>query len=403
MVNYLKYLLDVMVGILTGETLGHLVPHAQRWKDIQKGMVASTQSAFNIILWILGIVVIGLIVFTIINTHKERAKVREQERVYFERKAVEKGLDQKHVNMLSEAVKLIELDQPFRILDSFDIFQHLIQKFESQQSFSDQEIRYFQEMVAQIKDKLGFNKIEMAVQIDSTKQIQKEQHLKIALKKGDQIYEYPAVLVDNRDNQMILDSSKIDLGFLQLDMNTPIEVDFYRENDAGYHFITTLHSLPNREKKFLGLKHTSELRRNQARNFSRMEVNFRFNFYHVPKAKFESIEIDRNLARCENLPVFVGETIDVSGGGLAFHARKKVVKGDCLLLNFQMLSEEHSEPVLAGVVWSSMEKDSNLILVRAKFYNITDKMREQLMKFIYQMQRKYARKLKFAPKKKASV
>ena len=156
---------------------------------------------------------------------------------------------------------------------------------------------------------------------------------------------------------------------------------------------------PVSDDKSILLKHPKLLNRDQARSFSRMEVVFKFSYYLIPKDKFDNIEIDRNLEFCASMPVFMAMTVDISGGGIAYHTRKKVKKGDFLYLNFQQLSEEHEEAVIAECVWGGLDESTKQYLVRCRFYNITDTAQDTLMKFIYQMQRKAARKMKFAPKK----
>ena len=261
------------------------------------------------------------------------------------------------------------------------------------------EHKYFHQMVDVIKGVLGFNKIEEAVQLQSTEEIRKGQEVKITLKKDDQIYEYPSKVEDNSDKQIVLDASKLDLDFMPITLQTPFTINFFRESDAGYDFRTTLIKPPVAEEKLIYLKHPGKLNRVQARNFSRMEVFFKFSFFHLPKNKFNPIEIDQNLEYCDILPVFTANTVDISGGGIAFSARKQVGKGDHLYLNFQMLSDEHREPVLSEVVWTGKDKGKDMNLVRAKFAHITDTTQETLMKFIYQIQRKAARRMKFAPKR----
>lgn len=386
---------------LAGETLYHLLPRAQRWKDIQSGWAESSGEAVGIVAWTLGILLVGLLIFAIINTRREATKNRERERVYFERKAVEKELDKKQINLLSEAIKVTGLSHPYRVLDSFDIFQHLVEDYHKKVEFTKHEHVYFHQTVDEIKGALGFNEIEEALQLQSTEEIHKGQEIKIVLMKGDQPYEYPSKLEYNRDDHMVLDASKLDLDFIPLTMQTPITANFFRESDAGYNFTTTLKEPPVAEEKKIRLKHPKTLNRVQARNFSRMEVFFRFSLHHLPKGMFNPIEIDNNLEHCNTLPVYIASTVDISGGGIAFNTRKNVNKGDYLYLNFQMLSDQHHEPVLAEIVWTGEDKgkEKNISLVRAKFYNITDATKETLMKFIYQIQRKAARRLKFAPKK----
>jgi c-di-GMP-binding flagellar brake protein YcgR len=105
------------------------------------------------------------------------------------------------------------------------------------------------------------------------------------------------------------------------------------------------------------------------------------------------------MYKCDNLPVFMAESVDISGGGIAFYTRRPIKKGDYLYLNFQQLSEEHSAPVLCQTVHVGRSEELKCYIVRAKYHSITETTQDTIMRFIYQMQRKAARKLKFAPKR----
>ena len=341
----------------------------------------------------------GFLVFVIVQTRRERTKRREREFNYFLRKAEEKEIDQQHVQFLSRVVQAVGTDQPYRILDSFDIFQHCCDSYAKKQKFTDQEGRHFHQTVDKVKDALGFTKIEEAVPLSTSHDIKGGQPVKLKLNREGQDYEYDATVLENEDKNLTLEALNLDLDYMKIGFDTMLQVDFQRESDAGYRFRTTISRAPDSAGKRLFLKHPGLIERNQARNFSRMEVTFPFSYYQIEKERFNNIEIDSNLQICENRPVFRAETFDISGGGIAFLTHHKVGKGDHLYLNFQKLSEEHTEPLLAEVVWSGKEKDRKALLVRARFCGITEKMQDALMKFVYQMQRRFARKLKFAPKR----
>lgn len=375
------------------------VPRAQRWKTIQEGWTESSSQSMNVALWVLGLLVVGSIVFAVVHTRREQAKRREREFNYFLRKAEEKELDQQQVKFLARIVRTTGLDQPYRVLDSFDIFQHCCETFEGRQNFSEQEHQHFHQQVDKIKEELGFNKIEEVVPLDSSRDIRTGQTVKIRLPKDGHEYEFDSAVLENEEKFISLDASGMDLDFLGIGFDTTLDITFQRESDAGYSLLTTIARAPDAQKKILFLKHPARLVRNQARHFSRMEVTFPFGYHHIAKDRFDTVEIDSNLTLCENRPVFRADTTDISGGGIAFLTHRRVSKGDYLYLNFQKLSEEHTEPLLAEVVWC--EKDGGLKVrrVRARFCNITEKMQDALMKFVYQMQRRFARRLKFAPKR----
>ncbi len=378
----------------------YIIPHAQRWKAVQQGWSRSSGEAAHIVPWIMSALIVAGALFAIIYLRRDKAKQKEREFIYYQRKSQEKGLDPQCLKLLDSAVQISGIEQPFRILDSFDIFQHVIETYEHKSDFSDQERAYFNQMVEKIKEGLGFRQIEEAVPLTTSHEIKPGQTVKIRLHRDGQDFEFDSAVINNDEKMMSLDGTAMDFDYLGLGMDTVMEVTFHRESDAGYSLQSIMAKMPDTEKKIVFLKHPKKMERSQARNFSRMEVIFPFSYYHLEKEKFNKIEIDSNLEACENRPVYRGESVDISGGGIAFNTYRKITKGDFLYLNFQMLSEEHSEPLLAEVVWTGQDKKrEKIFLIRAKFFSINEKMQDELMKFVYQMQRRVARRMKFAPKR----
>lgn len=388
-----------LTDLAAGQWLTHLVPRAQRWKEIQGGWAESSSEASGPVAWGLGIVVVAGGLYVILQSQREKKKRRERELLYFDRKAVDKDLDRKHIDLLMSIVKQVTISSPYRVLESYDVFQHLVEAYHQKQKFSKHEHKFFHQQVDEIKEELGYNKIEETVQLQNTQEIRKGQEVKIIIDRDSQSYEYRSELLFNTDERLTFSAADIDLSFIKPAGGKPITVQFYRDNDAGYSFLTTPSQPPDQEKKELYLKHPTKLERKQARSFSRMEVHFSFSFFHLAKDKFNTIEVDMNLDKCESLPVFIAETVDISGGGLAFYTRHGVKKGDFLYLNFQQLSEEHRDPVLCEVVYHGLDQERECDIVRASFHNINDLAQDTIMRFVYQMQRKAARRLKFAPKK----
>lgn len=390
---------EVIAGItnFVSRYLSDILPRTQRWKSIQQGWEQSSSSASQTVAWVLGIAVAGLAVFIFLQQKREALKRRQRETGYFLKKAKEKDLDQKKIALLNDMVKQTGLDQPFKILDSFDSFQKTAYQYESKQSFTDQEHKYFHEQVDEIKKMLGFNKIEEVVPLESSLEIKENQEVKVSIKQGDQLYEYETVILDNSDEGLLVDCSAFKDEIRKLADNARLIFNLYRDQDAGYSFSSPVVDKSKLEKGQILAGHPPKMERTQARNFSRMDVFFPFTFYHIPFANFEPSDLDINLRKTETLPVYMGETLDISGGGMAYKTRLHVKKGDHVYLNFQMISDQHSEPVLAEVVWSGVDKncDNDVEVVRVKYFHITEQMQDDLMRFIYQMQRKFARRLKF--------
>jgi c-di-GMP-binding flagellar brake protein YcgR len=377
-----------------------LIPRAQRWKQIQGGWAESSGSSVRYVAWGLGIVVALGVVFIVFQNIREKKKRNERELLYFDRKAVDKDLDRRHIDLLAKMIKIVPISSPYRVLESYDVFQHVVETYHDKQDFSEQEHKFFHQSIDEVKEALGYNKIEETVQLDSSEDIRKGQQVKLLIEKGGNTYEYASEVLFNTDERLTFDAGEMDLDFVKPGGDISVEVQFYRDSDAGYSFKSIPLGPPDKEKRELYLKHPKDkqLNRDQARSFSRMDVRFGFSYFHIPEKQFNNIEVDFNLDKCDSLPVFMAESIDISGGGIAFYTRRGIKKNDYLYLNFQQLSEEHSEPVLCQAVHVGVNEELKCNIVRAKFYNINETAQDLIMRFIYQMQRKAARKLKFAPK-----
>ena len=150
--NELLITLCGLIYRLLGNEAYQLIPRIQRWKSIQSGWAESSGSALKILPWVFGILLASLAAFAIITNRREAKRRREREIVYFRRKAVDKELEEKQMKLLTEAIQVTGFSRPYRLLDSFDIFQGFFHSYEEKQDFSDQEHQYFHEVLDELKE-----------------------------------------------------------------------------------------------------------------------------------------------------------------------------------------------------------------------------------------------------------
>jgi len=198
----------------------YIIPHAQRWKAVQQGWSRSSGEAAHIVPWIMSALIVAGALFAIIYLRRDKAKQKEREFIYYQRKSQEKGLDPQCLKLLDSAVQISGIEQPFRILDSFDIFQHVIETYEHKSDFSDQERAYFNQMVEKIKEGLGFRQIEEAVPLTTSHEIKPGQTVKIRLHRDGQDFEFDSAVINNDEKMMSLDGTAMDFDYLGLGMDT---------------------------------------------------------------------------------------------------------------------------------------------------------------------------------------
>jgi c-di-GMP-binding flagellar brake protein YcgR len=137
---------------------------------------------------------------------------------------------------------------------------------------------------------------------------------------------------------------------------------------------------------------STELKKNQRRQFYRM------NWYYKLKYRFLTAEEQESLEKGESFSEFEGDvefwdgtTLDLSGGGIRFVTRERLEKGSVLMLYmaFQIDKEIKSFKIPAVVISVDItRKDMSLYELRVNFLQISEKDREFIIRYIFNEERK---------------
>ncbi len=133
---------------------------------------------------------------------------------------------------------------------------------------------------------------------------------------------------------------------------------------------------------------TSELERIQRRQFYRLPYFMEIEFMEQKEEEDTSQETEEEVWN-------TGTTIDLSGGGCKFHSKFQYVQGTQLKIRFdiKMASGEY-EHVWSGKVTSSsaLSDQPDIFETRVEFLDAERRKREQLVKFIFEEERRIRRK-----------
>ncbi|MDO5293977.1 MAG: flagellar brake protein [bacterium] len=130
---------------------------------------------------------------------------------------------------------------------------------------------------------------------------------------------------------------------------------------------------------------TKEQRRQYYRLFKRMEVRYRL--YSEDEFSFDEEEIKWKKAILT----------DISGGGAKFHCQEQLEAGDVVELKVRLSTERHThtEELLSTVISSiPIENRDSLFEVRVKFSKIDIIQREEIIKYVFEEERKQLRREK---------
>lgn len=131
----------------------------------------------------------------------------------------------------------------------------------------------------------------------------------------------------------------------------------------------------------------------QRRQYYRLEINIPVRYMEITESESNAMMKDGELPeRLENLSeYFTGDTIDISGGGLRFTGDGLVDKGKLLSVVFDVdYDGEITRYVLAADVIMSfgVPQHHGKYEHRVEFKNISKEYRENLIKYIFQEERK---------------
>ncbi|MEO2083866.1 MAG: PilZ domain-containing protein [Desulfurobacteriaceae bacterium] len=255
--------------------------------DFLKFPKAETNTIMAFILIVLAIILFFILAGLIRNYIRTKYL-----RNSFFKEALERGLTEEEAQILWEYSQKLGRD-PFLTLEFKAPFEKVVDLY-LREDPSPRE-----ELVKEMREKLGFDYVPYFVPITSTKDIELFQPAKLYLPDKSS---YEVALFDKDERFMywaVIDENKRPRGI----EGKPVTISFIRKGDGIYKFEGIVEStFIDNGKYILKIPHTFELTRYQRREHARVEVEIpvRFGFYN--KVQEEMVWTD-------------GEIVDISAGG----------------------------------------------------------------------------------------
>lgn len=176
------------------------------------------------------------------------------------------------------------------------------------------------------------------------------------------------------------------------------EYDAYLSSSSGLH--TCKVSISRRFKSgniyLLELDIISNISRYQRREYYRLEANLQFKFRQIDD--LESVFFEKTKMEMDTLrekPMFDGITLDISGGGLRYVTQNRNEKGNSVMvyLILQFANQTKSYKAIGKVLSSTMLANKpGYFEERIEFITIAKEDREDIIKFIFEVERKRRQK-----------
>ncbi len=293
--------------------------------------------------------------------------------VDFIAKGKEAGLSAKEIKMFKKAADVLEMDRPLTLLGSISNIDNAILRINEilqKTEYSDIEIIDLLEDLHMYRKNIELDKLEKRGNISDSKNLSVSQQVKITV--GNMEIPIIGVISEITPNYLSIDL-KNETGIRPgINWNGPINIYFWRRDDAGYFFESTVIETPSSRK--WNISHSTNLIRSQKREDLRVDVELNCYVYKledITKRNSKPMGFNGTFSQLKNL----------SEGGAAFLINGKIQPGIALKIEFRL---EGKVVVLCGFVKDSSHNQSNNIsYVRMKIIEPTFEMLSVIRPFLF--------------------
>jgi c-di-GMP-binding flagellar brake protein YcgR len=234
-------------------------------------------------------------------------------------------------------------------------------------------------MLTDLRNKLGFHHLPLEHPLASTRNISTGQAGSLFSKDGGRALFRRVIVVGNTPFYLTLRYNVEKEEVRHLVEKQIVRFAFARQNDGLYGFQSSIATADGAGT--LDLFHTVQLKRNQLRQYVRIETSLplRFRLIQTPDPDKSDIKRDE---------VCIAKLCDVSGGGLSFIYERSLRLGDIVSLNFD-LPGAACAGVLGKIVHLTLREgnDSPLFKNHVQFVNIETRKREKIIAYIFEKER----------------
>ena len=340
---------------------------------------------FAVNITILSLAVIAIVTVGILYVRKYLQKRTEEKR-----KTVNLFLENKERCKLTdvEAEYLQSLLRHQNVTDPHVIFQSL-QLFEKcldsevleilQSHPGQEELRAKDELISEIRRKLGFHHLPLEHPLVSTRNISMGQIGSVFGRNNNRPLFRKVTVVDNGPFvfRIQYDVEKEDV--VHIVAGNSVRFAFARQNDGLYGVEVEVAKAENAGT--IDLYHTLNMRRNQLRQYVRIEtgLTLKFRLIKTPDPLKSEVKVGELIA---------AKLSDISGGGLSFLYEKSLRLGDIVSLNFD-LPGASCAGITGKIVHLSLREGKNGALFKnhVQFVNIEPRKREKIITYVFEKER----------------
>jgi len=336
-----------------------------------------------ILLLVLLLAAIGiLIALYAVRRLREKADMNVVSDRLFEQSAQRCGLTDIERQKLRSLLRHEPAIAPHVIFQSVSIFERCVHAdvdeiVRTSRLIEDRRVE--EDLLGGVRKKLGFNVLPLEHPLVSTRNISIGQNGAVFGKNPRQPLIQKAMVVQNKEFFLCLEYDIQKEEGYQFIAGNQVKFAFARQNDGFYGISLTVLEYDGAGTLTLG--HSLELKRNQLRQYARVEVNIPLKFSLVKTSDPEKSEVKRGL------PV-EAKISDVSGGGMSFLSPVSLKPADIISANFK-LQQIPFAGVAGKILRVSLQESKTQTLFRhhVEFQEMDPTKREKIVKFVFERQR----------------
>ena len=183
-----------------------------------------------------------------------------------------------------------------------------------------------------------------------------------------------------------------------LPVDAEYDMAIYSRNGLYQCFVRVVDRYKSDNMYLLVVELTSNLRRNQRREYYRFSCALEMCSRSLETEEIEAIEHDEMFNLVPGLPLKRSGIVDISGGGLRFISEQKYDEGSLIYCSYHLLvngTRKLYELVSKVLEVKPVENRKGVFEHRVQYINISEGVREQIIRYIFQEERKNMKKDRF--------
>lgn len=141
----------------------------------------------------------------------------------------------------------------------------------------------------------------------------------------------------------------------------------------------------------LAIELTTNLRKFQRREYYRFSCALELNVRPLTEGEKEAVENKNVYEFDENITLNKGVIVDISGGGMRFMANQQYDENSLLFSYFSLIIDENVkkyETIIKVIASRELPNRPGTYEYRVQFYAIKETIREEIIRFIFEQERK---------------